>query len=183
MPANIFLIVLALGASAWAQEPAPAAHAVDPAKMAQIEDLLRLSNTEKLLPQMLGQFEGAFSQGLKQSIDSIPGVADQPGLQADLESFKKQLFGVVREQLSYERLKPELIKLYDQTFTLEEMSGINAFYKSPAGQAYLAKVPLLTQKSTQIGVSLMSSAMPQIQKMTADWTDQMKKKYGDSGAK
>jgi len=98
-------------------------------------------------------------------------------------SFRKQLFGVVREQLSYDRLKPELIELYDETFTVQELSGINAFYESPAGQAYLAKIPELTKKSSQAGVNLMSAAMPRIQKMTADWMNEMKKKYSGSSAK
>jgi hypothetical protein len=183
MRTSLLLISLALGASALAQEPQAAAPPIDPAKMDQIQKFLKLTNADQMIQQMLGQFEGAFSQGFKNSLSAIPNAANQPGLQADVDSFRKQLFGVVREQLSYARLKPELIKLYDETFTVQELSGINAFYESPAGQAYLAKIPELTKKSSQMGVNLMSAAMPQIQKMTADWTEEMKKKYGGSGAK
>jgi uncharacterized protein len=183
MRTSLLFISLALGASALAQEPQTAPPSIDPAKMEQIQKFLKLTNADQMIQQMLGQFEGAFSQGFKNSLSAIPNAANQPGLQADIDSFRKQLFGVVREQLSYDRLKPELIKLYDETFTVQELSGINAFYESPAGQAYLAKIPELTKKSSQVGVNLMSDAMPQIQKMTADWTNEMKKKYGGSGAK
>jgi len=183
MRGSLLFILLTLGASAWAQDPHATAPAIDPAKMEQIQKFLKLTNADQLIQQMLGQFEGAFSQGFTNSLSAIPNAADQPGLQADGESFRKQLFGVVREQLSYDRLKPELIELYDETFTVQELSGINAFYESPAGQAYLAKIPELTKKSSQAGVNLMSAAMPRIQKMTADWMNEMKKKYSGSSAK
>jgi hypothetical protein len=111
--------------------------------MEQIQRFLKLTNADRMIQQMPGQFEGAFSQGFKKSVSEIPNAAHQPGLQADIDSFEKQLFGIVREQLSYDRMKPELIKLYDE----------------------------------------MSAAMPQIQKLTADWTNEMKRKYGGSGAR
>ena len=183
MHTSLLFISLAFAASALAQEPRTTAPPIDPAKMEQIEKFLKLTNPDQMIQQMLGQFEGAFSQGFKKSLSAIPNAENQPGLQADTDSFRKQLFGIVREQLSYDRLKPELIKLYDETFTIQELSGINAFCESPAGQAYLAKIPELTKKSSQVGVNLKSAAMPQIQKMTADWTNEMKKKYGGSGAK
>ncbi len=110
-------------------------------------------------------------------------MADRQPVEEDGEKFQKQIFGIIRDRLSYERMKPELVRLYDESFTTDELLGINAFYKSPAGQAYLSKIPQLTQKAMQVGSNLMVDAMPQIQKMTADWTDEMKKKYGGSGAK
>jgi hypothetical protein len=186
MRGSLLFISLALVTGALAQEPAnppAAARPIDPAKMEQIDKFLKLTHADQMIQQMLGQFEEAFNQGFKKSLSAIPNAANQPGLQADTDSFRKQLFGIVREQLSYDRLKPELIKLYDETFTAQELSGINTFYESPAGRAYLAKIPQLTKRSSQVGVNLMSAAMPQIQKMTADWTNEMKRKYGGAGAK
>jgi uncharacterized protein len=137
----LFLIALALRTSAFGQEPPPPAPPVDPAKMAAIQEFLKLTSAEQMMLQMLAQFEGAFSQGIKQSTSAIPQAANHPELQTDVDSFQKQLFAIIRERLSFERLQPALVKLYDETFSLEELSSINAFYRSSAGQAYLAKIP------------------------------------------
>ena len=112
------------------------------------------------------------------ALSSVPELGTRPDISPDTEKFTKRLINILRAQLAYERIKPELIKIYDESFTTEELTGINAFYRSPAGQAYLAKVPLMTQKSMQIGLKLVSDAMPEIQKATVAWMDEMKKKYG-----
>jgi len=56
------------------------------------------------------------------------------------------------------------------------------FYKSPAGQAYLAKLPVLTSKSIELAGKIMGDSMQEIQAMTAAWSESMKKKYGDAAA-
>ena len=42
------------------------------------------------------------------------------------------------------------MKLYAETFTQEEVDGLLAFYRSPAGVALLEKMPQVTQKSAAI---------------------------------
>ncbi len=175
--------MFALAAGALAQEKPAATPKVDSAKLAQIEEFLNLTKADQLSQQMLTQFENVFNEEIKKSLPAIPKAADHQPVKEDVEKFQKQLFGIIRDQLSYERMKPGLVRLYDESFTTDELVGINAFYKSPAGQAYLAKIPLLTQKAMQVGSNLMVEAMPQIQKMTVDWTEEMKKKYGGPGAK
>jgi len=175
------LFAFALGASA--QEKPEAAPLVEPAKMVQIQEFLTLMKADQLMQQMLGQYESIFNEQIKKSLSALPKGADQVAVGQDVEKFQKELFGVIREQLSYERVKPEMIKIYDESFTTDELTGINAFYRSPAGQAYLAKIPLVTQKAMQAGSNLVSGATPEIQKMTAAWIEEMKKKYGGSGVK
>jgi len=176
-------LLFALAAGALAQEKLTAAPEVDPVKLAQIEEFLNLTKVDQLSQQILTQLENVLNEQIKKSLSAIPNTADRQPVEEDGAKFQKQIFAIIRDRLSYRRMKPELVGLYDESFTTDELLGINAFYKSPAGQAYLSKIPQLTQKAMQVGSNLMVDAMPQIQKMTADWTDEMKKKYGGSGAK
>jgi hypothetical protein len=59
--------------------------------------------------------------------------------------------------MSWEKMKPMYVQLYRDTFEQEEVDGLIAFYKSPAGQAYVTKMPLLMSKSMAISQSLFQS--------------------------
>jgi uncharacterized protein len=175
------LFAFALGAPA--QEKPEAAPAVEPAKMVQIQEYLTLTKADQLMQQMLGQYENIFNQQIGKSLSALPKGADQAAVENEVEEFQKRLFGVIRDQLSYDRVKPALIKVYDESFTTDELTGINAFYRSSAGQAYLAKIPQVTQRAMEAGSNLVGGAAPEIQKMTAAWIEEMKKKYGNSEPK
>ena len=171
------VLFLLVGVSAFAQERT--SPPVDPAKLALIEDLLSLTKVDQLTGQMLNQVE----QATKPQIEKIPAVDRRSERIADLQAFESQVFGMIRDRLDYAKVKPEYIKLYDESFTAEELSGIVAFYKSPAGQAYLQKLPVLTSKSVELATRIMGDSMQEVQAMTAAWSESMKKKYGESGNK
>jgi hypothetical protein len=63
-------------------------------------------------------------------------------------------------------MKPEIIKMCDASFTSEDLAGIIALDKPPAGVAYLQKLPVLTSKSVEVGTRTMKEATPELQKMT-----------------
>ena len=60
------------------------------------------------------------------------------------------------------------MQLYRDTFEQEEVDGLLVFYASPAGQAYVNKMPVVMQKSMALSQSLMQSIIP---KMTAAMQD------------
>ena len=66
-------------------------------------------------------------------------------------------------QMSWPRLKPLYTKIYQDAFTQEEIDGLIAFYRSPAGMAYVDKMPLVTQKSMDLMQSLMPPMMKRVQ--------------------
>jgi uncharacterized protein len=171
-----FVLFLLVGASAFAQERA--SPPIDPAKLALIEDLLSLMKADQITGQILTQVE----QAMKPQIEKIPAVDHRSERIADLQAFENQVFGVIRERLDYAKVKPEYVRLYDETFTAQELTGIVTFYRSPAGQAYLQKLPELTSKSVELASRIMGNSMQEVQAMTAAWSESMKKKYGDAAA-
>ena len=48
------------------------------------------------------------------------------------------------------------------------MDGIIAFYKSPAGEAMLAKTPAIMAKANELVQQQMATVMPEIQKLIKD---------------
>jgi uncharacterized protein len=58
-----------------------------------------------------------------------------------------------------------LAKVYTDTYTEEEIDGILAFYKSPAGKAFIQKMPEVMQRSMPVMMQMMSDLQPQIKTM------------------
>ena len=171
---------LVLATTAFAQEPAPRP-AVDPAKRAAIEDLLTVMKIDENTKQVLPQIQQMMVQVTEKAMP--PELRDRAQVSADLAAFQNRLFDLFKDKLALDNMKPYYIKAYDETFSAEEISGIAAFYKSPAGQSFVTKQPTLTGKVMSSMQGMMAELMPQVEKMTADWTEEMKKKYGGSDAK
>jgi hypothetical protein len=62
--------------------------------------------------------------------------------------------------------------LYDEVYSEEQITGILAFYKSPAGQAFLNKMPLLVSKSMEM--RQMADLIPEIQRITTEAIEKSK---------
>ena len=47
-------------------------------------------------------------------------------------------------------MRPVYIQIYQESFTQEEIDGMIAFYQSPAGAAFVRKMPVVMEKSMRI---------------------------------
>ena len=179
----IFTTILVLAAHASAQPP-PETRPIDQAKLSAIEELISLSKLDQMQKQMFPQVQQMMVNSIEKAIPAeMQSSPDRSKVAAELRDFENRLFDLMKDRMDFARMKPDYLRLYDETFTSEEVAGIVAFYKTPAGQAYLAKLPILTSKSMEMVQRMMADFMPQLQKMNADWLEEMKKKYSDSGAK
>jgi hypothetical protein len=59
----------------------------------------------------------------------------------------------------------EMVPIYAETYTLDEIRQLTAFYASPLGQKLQAKMPELMSRSMQISQRVL---MPRIQKAMAE---------------
>jgi hypothetical protein len=90
-----------------------------------------------------------------------------------MDEMQQKLMKMVADRMSWEKTKPAFVRIYVETFTETDIDGIVTFYKSPAGQAMLDKMPQLIQKSMAVGQQLMGDLMPEIQRMV----EESKQKY------
>jgi len=56
----------------------------------------------------------------------------------------------MKEDLSYDKLEPEYIKIYQDTFSEEEIQGMITFYETPVGQSVITKMPLIMQNRWEL---------------------------------
>ncbi len=144
---------------------------IDPAKQAAIDEFFRLAKPQVTINQALQQYKTMMAQQLDQAAaQQIAARGGDPSKYTGaVQNFESQLFALLAAQLDWQKLRPQMVALYDDTFTLDELKAINAFYATPAGQALIEKTPALMSKSAGIGQAAMTGALPQIQKMTADF--------------
>lgn len=114
-------------AASPAQSPAPEIAAE---KRAEIEKMLKLTGTEKLMTQILGQT----METLKQRYPKL----------------SQEYWQKLQPETDYHALLEQLIPVYDKYFTLDELKAANAFYESPAGQKVLSSRPALVQETMKI---------------------------------
>jgi hypothetical protein len=133
----------------------------DATKNAKIEEMMQLSQAERMLKATLDQLKGIMaSQTSKMDIPS-----DVKGRQDEIQ---KKMLALVSERMSFEKLKPMFVKLYAETFTEEEIDGILAFYKSPSGKAMIEKTPQLMGRMMPMMQQMMSDLQPEMQKIISE---------------
>lgn len=108
------------------------AHAeISQEKRNEIEKMLRLTGTEKLMNQMMAQM----IMGMKSKMTGIPDT----------------FWGKFQQKIDSHGLMEQLIPVYDKYYTVEDLKAVNAFYESPAGQKVLSTLPQITRESMKIG--------------------------------
>ena len=75
-----------------------------------------------------------------------------------LDNLKKQspqlpddYFEEIRKGFSYDSLLPALIPVYARHWSLEDLKGMVAFYKTPLGQRMVQETPKVMQESMALG--------------------------------
>lgn len=151
----------------------PAAFADEATKSAKIEELLKLTNADRMISQMFDQIKTIETTQL----NSMNIAPDQRPL---VQQTQEQILQLLQNALSWDKMKPAITKVYSETFTEEEIDGISNFYKTPAGQALLQKMPTLIQRSMQMGQQMVADIMPQIEKMNEDLKKRIAEQQGGS---
>jgi uncharacterized protein len=148
----------------------PAAWCDDASKNAKVEELFRVSHMDQLLQQAL---KAAMDQVKSGVIQQILG-AKPPDKEA--AAFQDKIAAIVTNALSWDKVKPAYIKLYAEAYTEDELDGIVAFYKSPAGQAMVKKTPDLMGKSMTTVQQMIGDAQPELRKAIEDYAAQVHEK-------
>lgn len=72
---------------------------------------------------------------------------------------------IIKDDLSWEYQAPIYLRVYSESLTEEEVTGVIAFYKTPAGQAWIKKTPLIFEKAKIEGEALMMNTSQKIQEI------------------
>lgn len=107
-----------------------------------IRQLLEITDAHNLLDTMKAQVNGMVTASIQQAQQSAPLT---PEKQAILDGMRTKMLAAMDEALNWDALLPIYLRTYRESFTQDELDGITAFYKSPAGQAFIKKMPAIMQ--------------------------------------
>src|SRR6266436_2887669 len=113
-----------------------------------INEMLKVVQVEKMLNQMMGQMDSGMKTGMEQALQqSLHGKALTAEQKTAIENFRQKVSAIMKEELSFQKMKDLYVQVYRETFTQEEVNSIIAFYGSPAGKAMVEKIPVAMQKA------------------------------------
>ena len=130
-----------------------------------IEQMMTVMQVQKMLDQVMTQMEAGMRTGMEQSLQqSLQGKTPTEAQKAQIADFQKKISGKLKDELSYAKMKDIYLRVYQETFTQDEINSIIAFYGSPAGKAMVEKVPVAMQKA---GSLMQARIGPMTQKIQA----------------
>lgn len=152
------------------------AHADEASHRAAAEELLKLLKTDQMMKPLFEQLKLMMDQQLNQM--GVP--EDRKPL---MKKYSDKWLNAMEEQLGWERLKNDFIHDYVETFMEDEIKAISAFYKTPAGQTFMGKMPLLIKKSMETAQKKMPEMMKKMEQITREMMQEMKNEIENKSEK
>lgn len=112
---------------------------------------------ERLLESM--NMELTLSQSIEQMLNMQ--LQQNPAM----GPYKEIMSMFLKKHMSYDILKPDMMRLYAEAFTAKELDEITAFYKTEVGKKTIEKMPSLMAAGGQIGAQRVQANMPELQAM------------------
>jgi len=130
------------------------------------EAFLTLAHADKLGTPVYMQVQQMFAQRFEQT--KAP-----ESKKAVLETYQAKANAALDQAIGWNKLKPDMVKLYTSNFSESELKDLVAFYQSPLGKKVLEKMPQLTQQSAQMTQGKLESAVPVVNKLLDDMTKEL----------
>ena len=146
----VFVLITALSMSSMSL--------ADAASEKEAEKLLNMVGTQEVMEQSM-------SQMLDIQLQQNPALAPYKGVMMEF----------LNENMSYESLKPELIKMYSEEFTSSELREINAFYSTDVGKKSIEKMPTLMMQGGQLGATRVQENIGDLQAMIQAESERIQK--------
>jgi hypothetical protein len=177
---RILLILSLCGPVAYAADsPSPGSVATsDMPSEASIKQLLETAQVHKLIDSIMTQMDTLLQQTIKQTTQ---GRKVPPKIQKDIDKRQAEMMALLKEMLDWKKLEPMYTRIYQKSFTQQEVDGMIAFYQTPAGQAVINKMPLVMQNSMNETQEMMSPVIQKIQRMQQDVIAELKAEEGKKG--
>jgi len=167
-----FLIVLLLSCSAtFAQSTVPSE--------ASIKQLLELTQqSRKVIDSATAQMDRLMTSAIEQV---TKGEKLSPDAQKMVDQDKSEIAKLIHDTLDYDKLLPMDVRIYQKSFTQAEVDGLIAFYKTPAGQALLSKMPVVVENTFAEMRTMITPITQRIQQMQQSLMAEMQKEQEHKG--
>lgn len=147
---RVIVLITALGVSSMSL--------ADAASEKEAEKLLDMVGTQAVMEQSM-------SQMLDIQLLQNPALAPYKGVMMEF----------LNKNMSYESLKPDLVKMYSEEFTSSELREINAFYSTDVGKKSIEKMPTLMMQGGQLGATRVQENIGDLQAMIQAESERIQK--------
>lgn len=135
---------------------------------AQAERFLELTRADKLTMPVYAQVQQMFAQRFAE--------AQAPQSQrAVLEGYQAKANAALDRAIGWDKLEPDMVRLYTSNFSETELKELMAFYQSPLGRKVLEKMPTLAAQSVQISQARLQPAVPEVNKLLSEMSAELQK--------
>ena len=143
------------------------AGANEASQRATAEELLRVMKADQMTKPLLVQLRS----GLEQQFAQMGAPDDMKPI---LKKYTDRLFAAIEETLNWQRLKENIITVYVQTFSEEELQNLVTFYKSPLGQAVIDKMPIVMQRTMEIQQKNMPQFLEKVKQISEEFQQEIR---------
>jgi hypothetical protein len=113
-----------------------------PPSDASIQELTTLSRSQEVFRSMKPQMDAMINSSVK---EASQGQTITPERQAVLDRMREKIVAAYDESYNAQAMQMVMLRVYQATYTQDDVDGLIAFYKTPAGQALINKSPLMMQ--------------------------------------
>ncbi len=107
-----------------------------------LREMFTLTRTEETMNGMKPQVDALIASSMK---EVSQGQEITPERQAIMDRMREKIVAAYDDIFNYQSMQTTFFRIYQATYTQDEVDGLIAFYKTPAGQALINKKALLVQ--------------------------------------
>ena len=134
-----------------------------------IERLFVAAHVEQLVIAKQSQV----ASGVKRVLDqAFPATSLNPETKAFLEAHAAGFSAKLKREFNWENFKSEFTRIYQETYTQEDVDAQIAFYESAAGKVVAAKAPIIAMNTSQL---MQDHVTPLAQQSTVEAIEAVKK--------
>jgi hypothetical protein len=142
-----------------------------PPSDASILELTTLSRSQEVFRSMKPQMDAMINSSVK---EASQGQTITPERQAVLDRMREKIVAAYDESYNAQAMQMVMLRVYQATYTQDDVDGLIAFYKTPAGQALINKSPLMMQNMMDEMRTLMRPMIQRIAQIKKEAEQEMK---------
>jgi hypothetical protein len=135
-----------------------------------INKLLTVTQADKIMDAVRPQINNMMKNVEQQAAQ---GQTPSPADQKVIDKFHAKATSIMSSNLTMAKLKPMYIRVYSDSFTQEEINSLIAFYESPTGKMFTAKMPAVMQSLMAEMPKAMAPMMQEMQAAAKEMSEEM----------
>jgi len=149
-----------------------------PATIADATAVIDRMRFEEMIAKTLDAQKKAMGRQFQMMAKQAGGNVDPKDMQEHMD----KVMDVMTEAMNIPQLKKDMAQIYAETFTKEELTALNDFQATPAGQAMIDKQPAVQEKMQAVMMPRIMAAMPKVQQLSMEFGKQQKAKADAAAA-